>query len=491
MSEKIVCTRFAPSPTGYMHIGNLRTALYAYLLAKSNNGRFIVRIEDTDQERLVAGAMDVILDTLKLTGLDYDEGPGVGGNHGPYIQSQRKEIYIQYAKKLVELDKAYYCFCQKERLEKMHEENPDIGYDRHCRDLTPEEIKKHLDAKEPYVIRQKVPLTGTTTYIDENYGEISIENKELQDQILLKTDGYPTYNFAHVVDDHLMEVTHVVRGSEYLTSTPKYVLLYDAFGWERPRYVHLPLLNGRDENGKISKLSKRHGAVSFMDLLNEGYLPEAIINYIAFLGWSPSGMSELDENEEILSLDELTQRFSIDGLSKSPAVFDYDKLKWFNSVYIKRMSIDKFAELTVPKLKSVCPDYVNCMQLVMLLHTRVSTLNEAVDMADFVCERLPFDRTLYNNKKNKTDPETCKDILKCVLPVIMNCSEWTNNYLYDMFKEYCENSTYKIGALLWAIRIAVARKKITPGGATELMVVLGKEESISRIEQAIDELEKS
>lgn len=482
-----VCTRFAPSPTGYMHIGNLRTALYAYLLARAGQGKFIVRIEDTDQERLVEGAVDVILSTLETTGLDYDEGPVIGGPNGPYVQSERKPIYKEYAEKLVAMGAAYYCFCSEERLAKLHEENENAGYDRHCRNLSEDEVKAHLAAGDSYVIRQKIPLTGTTTYVDEVFGEISMENKEMQDQILLKADGFPTYNFAHVVDDYLMGVTHVVRGSEYLTSTPKYALLYDAFGWERPHYVHLPLLMGKetDEEGnvKISKLSKRHGAVSFQDLVRNGYLPEAIVNYISLLGWCPK-----DTNEEIFSLDRLKEIFSVEAINKSPAVFDYDKLRWFNSEYIKAMSDDAFEAKAMPELDKVCPDYINKKALAALLHGRTAVFSEIGDMVRFATERLPMEGDLYTNKKNKTTPESCRGILSDVLPVIENASEWTNDALFGLLREYAEEKGVKSGAVMWAVRIAIARQSVTPGGATEIMVVLGKTETVERIKLAISEL---
>lgn len=482
MAEKMIRTRFAPSPTGFMHIGNLRTALYSYLIAKANGGQFIVRIEDTDQVRLVEGATDVILKTLEMTGLDYDEGPGVGGPNGPYVQSERKDIYKKYAEELVEKGYAYYCFCSQERLQQLHEENEVGGYDRHCRDLPREEIERHLQNGDPYVIRQRIPLEGVTSYYDEVFGEISMENKEMQDQILLKADGYPTYNFAHVVDDHLMGVTHVVRGSEYLTSTPKYVLLYDAFGWERPCYVHLPLLMGKDADGNVSKLSKRHGAVSFQDLVAMGYLPEAIVNYIALLGWCPK------DNCEMFDLASLKQNFSIEGISKSPSVFDYQKLNWFNSEYIKQLSDEAFAEKVVPMLKEACPDYVDVKKLAGLLHTRVSTLNESVEMVDFVVNRLPLDPAAYTNKKNKTTPALCREILSEVTPVLEGVEDWTNDRVFETLKEYAAQKGVKAGAVMWAVRVAVARKSVTPGGATELMEVLGRAESMARIAQAIGEL---
>lgn len=476
-------TRFAPSPTGFMHIGNLRTALYSWLLARHDGGKFILRIEDTDQERLVEGAVDVIMSTLEVTGLDYDEGPGVGGEHGPYVQSERKEIYREYAEQLVREGKAYYCFCTPERLASLHDENGLGGYDRHCRDLSADEVAAHLAAGEPYVIRQKLPLEGTTSYVDEVFGEIVMDNAEMQDQVLLKADGYPTYNFAHVIDDYLMGVTHVVRGSEYLTSTPKYVLLYDAFGWERPHYVHLPLLMGRGEDGKIAKLSKRHGAVSFQDLVAAGYLPQAILNYIALLGWCPK-----NSTQEIFTLDELKASFTVDAISKSPSVFDYDKLNWFNSEYIKAMSAEDFAAAAKPMLAEVCAEYVDLDKLAALLHTRVNTLNEVVEKVDFIAERLPMDLELYTNKKNKTTPELCREILLGILPRLEAAEVWANDELFALLKAFAEEAGFKSGAVMWAVRVAVARKAVTPGGATELLEVLGKKESLARIEVAIAEL---
>ena len=399
MADKLIKTRFAPSPTGFMHIGNLRTALYSYLLAKSQEGKFILRIEDTDQVRLVEGATDVILKTLEMTGIDYDEGPVVGGENGPYIQSQRLEIYREYAQKLVDSGHAYYCFCTPERLESLKDDKGIGGYDGHCRSLSKEEIEKNLAEGKPYVIRQRMPDTGTTSYFDQVYGEVSIDNSELRDQVMMKADGYPTYNFCHVVDDYLMGVTHVVRGNEYLTSTPKYCLLYDAFGWERPCYVHLPLLMGKDEDGNVSKLSKRHGAVSFQDLVADGYLPEAIVNYIALLGWCPK-----DSNQEFFTMDELKKAFSMEGLSKSPAVFDYEKLRWFNSEYIKKMPEDLYQEKALPILDEICGDNVNKKKLAELLHSRISAFSDIKDSVAFVTSRLDMDSSLYTNKKNKTTP---------------------------------------------------------------------------------------
>lgn len=483
MPEKTIVTRFAPSPTGFMHIGNLRTALYSYLLSKSQGGKFILRIEDTDQVRFVEGATDVIIKTLEMTGIDYDEGPIVGGDHGPYVQSERLPIYKEYAQKLVESGHAYYCFCTSERLESLKDENGIGGYDNHCRDLSQDEIDANLKAGIPYVIRQKMPLSGSTSYVDSVYGEVSIENSELRDQIMIKADGYPTYNFCHVVDDYLMGVTHVVRGNEYLTSTPKYCLLYDAFGWERPTYVHLPLLMGKDNEGNVSKLSKRHGAVSFQDLVEKGYLPEAIINYIALLGWSPK-----ETNEEFFTMDDLKNVFSMDGLSKSPAVFDYEKLRWFNSEYIKNLDDDAYEEKAMPILLELCPDFVNLKKLGALLHTRIATFSDIEESIQFVINRLPMDSELYNNKKNKTTPEICKEILQECLPVLEGIDNWCNDVLFEKLKSFAEKTERKAGAVMWAVRIAVARLGVTPGGATELMEVFGKTESLDRIKLAIEEL---
>ncbi len=481
--SKTITTRFAPSPTGFMHIGNLRTALYSYLLAKSQGGKFILRIEDTDQVRLVEGASDVILDTLKMTGIDYDEGPVIGGEHGPYIQSERLPIYKEYAEKLIASGNAYYCFCTPERLESLKDENGIGGYDGHCHSLSKEEVKKNLAAGVPYVIRQKMPEEGTTSYVDEVYGEVEIDNSELRDQVMIKADGYPTYNFCHVVDDYLMGVTHVVRGNEYLTSTPKYRLLYDAFGWERPTYVHLPLLMGKDDEGKVSKLSKRHGAVSFQDLVNDGYLPEAIVNYIALLGWCPK-----DSNQEIFSMSELKENFGIDGLSKSPAVFDYEKLKWFNSEYIKALPDDVYEEKALPILNELCEDHINTKKLAALLHTRIAYFGEIESFIGFVTSRLPMTSDLYTNKKNKTNPENCKEVLIDCLSILEAVENWNNDTLFAVLKEYAAAKEKKAGAVMWAIRVAVGRQAITPGGATELMEVFGKAESIERIKLAIEEL---
>ncbi|MBE6645288.1 MAG: glutamate--tRNA ligase [Ruminococcaceae bacterium] len=475
-------TRFAPSPTGYMHIGNLRTALYSFLVAKHDDGKFILRIEDTDRERFVEGATEVIKSTLEITGLKYDEGPDVGGDNGPYVQSERKEIYMEYAKKLVELGAAYYCFCSKERLEKLHEEDATGGYDRHCRNLSKEEVEANLKAGIPFVIRQKMPLEGVTTYTDSVFGEISMNNSELQDQILMKADGFPTYNFCHVVDDYLMGVTHVVRGSEYLTSTPKYVLLYDAYGWERPKYVHLPLLMGKNEDGSVSKLSKRHGAVSFQDLVKDGYLPEAITNYIALLGWCPK-----NSETEFFTLDELKAVFTIDGVSKSPAVFDFEKLLWFNGEYIHKLDDKTFEELVSPFIKTEIPKNINKEKMFLLLKTRISKLSEMDERMSFFITLPKYDKEMFLNKKNKiSEFDTVKTVLNESLAVLEATESFDNDTLFASLLSIAEKLGIKTGTLMWCIRIAVSGLMATPGGATEIMEVIGKIESISRIKKALE-----
>ena len=477
-------TRFAPSPTGYMHIGNLRTALYSYLISKHDNGKFILRIEDTDRERLVEGATDVIKSTLKITGLNYDEGPDVGGENGPYVQSERKEIYMEYAKKLVEIGAAYYCFCTKERLEKLHEEDATGGYDRHCRNLSAEEVEANLKAGIPFVIRQKMPLDGVTSYKDSVFGEISMNNSELQDQILMKADGYPTYNFCHVVDDYLMGVTHVVRGSEYLTSTPKYVLLYDAYGWERPTYVHLPLLMGKNDDGSVSKLSKRHGAVSFQDLVSDGYLPEAITNYIALLGWCPK-----NSQTEFFTLRELIEAFTIDGVSKSPAVFDFEKLLWFNGEYIHKLEDSEFISLVNPFIKTLIPSNVNKEKMFSLLKTRISKLSEINDKMDFFFNLPDYDKEMFLNKKNKiSEFDTVKNVLSEAYSILESLDAFDNDTLFATLSPISEKLGIKTGAVMWCIRIAVSGLSATPGGATEIMEVIGKEESLNRIKTSLAKL---
>ena len=480
----MIVTRFAPSPTGYMHIGNLRTALYSYLISKHEGGKFILRIEDTDRERLVEGATDVIKSTLAMTGLNYDEGPDIGGEHGPYVQSERKEIYMEYAKKLVEMGHAYYCFCTKERLEALHEADATGGYDRHCRNLSKEEVEANLAAGIPFVIRQKMPLEGVTSYHDEVFGDISMNNDELQDQILMKADGYPTYNFCHVVDDHLMGVTHVVRGSEYLTSTPKYVLLYDAYGWERPTYVHLPLLMGKDAEGNISKLSKRHGAVSFQDLVADGYLPEAIINYISLLGWCPK-----QSETEFFTLDELKAAFTIDGVSKSPSVFDFEKLLWFNGEYIHKLEDAEFNKIISPFIKSEIPANIKREKMLALLKTRISKLSEIDEKMAFFITLPEYESELFLNKKNKiADFDIVKTVLTEAKAILEGVNSFDNDTLFAALMPIAEKLAIKTGTLMWCVRIAVSGMAATPGGATEIMEVIGKEESLKRIDTALTKL---
>lgn len=483
MENKLVRTRFAPSPTGFMHVGNLRTALFEYLIAKSQQGKFILRIEDTDQERLVEGAVDVIYDTLQQVGLDHDEGPDIGGEYGPYIQSQRKDTYRPYAEQLVREGKAYYCFCTKERLESLHQEDGFGGYDRHCRDLPAEEVQRLLDAGTPYVIRQKMPTEGSTTFQDAVFGEITIENKELEDQILLKSDGYPTYNFANVIDDHLMHITHVVRGSEYLTSTPKYNLLYEAFGWEVPTYVHLPLIMGKNEDGSVSKLSKRHGSTSFAGLVQEGYLPETIVNYIALLGWCPK------DNREIFSLQELVENFSIDGISKAPSVFDYDKLDWFNGEYLRAKTPEKFTALAMPWYQQVFGQEEKPWDvLTAILQPRVIRLTDIPGMIGFFKELPEYDAALFVNKKSKANLENAPVMLKAAMEALSSLPEWNVTAIHDSLIQLAQKLEVKNGTLLWPVRIAAAGMQVTPGGAMEILAILGKEEALRRLELGLAKL---
>ena len=473
----MVRTRFAPSPTGFMHVGNLRTALYEYLVAKSQQGTFVLRIEDTDQERFVEGATDVIYNTLKQVGLKHDEGPDLGGEFGPYVQSERKDLYKPYAEQLVRDGKAYYCFCTKERLESIHEDGSFGGYDRHCRDLPKEEVQRLLDAGTPYVIRQRVPLEGATSFEDTVYGTITIENKEIEDQILLKSDGFPTYNFANVIDDHLMNITHVVRGSEYLTSTPKYNLLYEAFGWEKPVYVHLPLIMGKNADGTVSKLSKRHGSTSFQGLLDDGYLAPVITNYIALLGWCPK------DNTEIFSLKELEEAFSIDGISKSPAVFDYDKLLWFNGEYIRKMTAEEFRENAMPYYKEVFGEADKPWQVLdTILQPRVSKFSEIPQLLGFFKELPEYAADLFVNKKSKTNLENSPVMLKAAIEALSTVEEWTVENIHDVLINLAQTMEVKNGTLLWPVRIAAAGQTVTPGGAMEILAVLGKEEALRRLE---------
>ena len=485
MQQKIR-TRFAPSPTGFMHVGNLRTALFEYLIAKSNGGDFILRIEDTDQERYVPGAVEVIYDTLRQVGLAHDEGPDVGGDYGPYVQSKRKEIYKKYAEQLVAEDKAYYCFCTKERLEQLHETKSENGggYDRHCRSLPKEEVDQLLAAGTPHVIRQKMPLDGSTAFDDVVYGPITIENKELEDQILLKSDGFPTYNFANVVDDHLMKITHVVRGSEYLSSTPKYKLLYEAFGWDVPVYVHLPLIMGKNEDGSVSKLSKRHGSTGFADLVADGYLPEVIVNYIALLGWCPK------DNREIFTLGELAENFSLDGISKSPAVFDYEKLQWMNGEYLRAMPQEEFIRRAMPYFRRVFPQGERPWEvLAAILQPRVTRLTEIPDMLAFFRCLPDYSAEAFVNKKSKTNLENSADMLKASIPVLQGLADWSLAGIHGAMMELAQRLGVKNGTLLWPVRIAASGLVVTPGGAFEILCILGREESLRRLTLGLHKLD--
>ena len=481
-----VRTRFAPSPTGRMHVGNLRTALYAYLIAKHEGGDFLLRIEDTDQERLVEGAVDIIYRTLKATGLKHDEGPDKDGGVGPYVQSDRVKsgIYMEYAKKLIEKGEAYYCFCDKERLESLKQEvagKEIMIYDKHCLHLSKEEVEEKLKAGVPYVIRQNNPQTGITTFHDEIYGDITVDNSELDDMILIKSDGYPTYNFANVVDDHLMGITHVVRGNEYLSSSPKYNRLYEAFGWEVPVYVHCPLIT--DETHK--KLSKRCGHSSYEDLIEQGFLTEAVVNFVALLGWSP------EDNQEIMSLEELVEKFDYRHMSKSPAVFDYGKLKWMNGEYIKKMDFDAFYERALPIIKEVITKDYDLKKIAAMVKTRIEIFPDIKELIDFFEEVPEYDVSMYTHKKMKTTAETSLAVLKEVLPLLKAQEDYSNDALYAMLSAYVAEKGYKNGYVMWPIRTATSGKQMTPCGATEIMEVIGKEESIARIEKAIDKLSES
>ena len=478
-----VKTRFAPSPTGRMHVGNLRTALYAYLIAKHEGGSFMLRIEDTDQERFQEGALEIIYRTLKDTGLVHDEGPDKDGGVGPYVQSERNAqgIYLEYAKKLIEQGDAYYCFCDKERLDSLRTTvaGKEITvYDKHCLHLSKEEIEANLAAGKPYVIRINMPTEGTTTFHDEIYGDISVNNEELDDMILIKSDGYPTYNFANVVDDHLMGITHVVRGNEYLSSTPKYNRLYEAFGWEVPVYVHCPLITNEDHQ----KLSKRCGHSSYEDLLEQGFVREAIVNFVALLGWSP------EDNQEIMSLEELVQKFDYRHMSKSPAVFDMTKLRWMNGEYIKAMDDDKFYAMAEPYLKKVLKKDFDLKKIAGMVKTRIEILPDICDMVSFFEEMEDYDNSLYFNKKMKLTEEKSLALLKEVLPLMEQQEDYSNDALFAMLSAFGQEKGYKTGYVMWPIRIAVSGRQTTPARATEILSVIGKEESVKRIRAAIDKL---
>jgi len=484
MTFQEVRTRFAPSPTGYMHVGNLRTALYAYLLAKKSNGTFILRIEDTDQERYVEGAVDIIYNTLRQTGLKWDEGPDIGGPVGPYVQSERMGMFKDYALQLVEKGAAYYCFCDKERLEEVKVVQQASGiaphYDGHCRNLTPEEIQEKLDAGVPYVIRQKVPQEGTTTFHDEVFGDITVENSTLDDQVLIKTDGMPTYNFANVVDDHTMGITHVIRGNEYLSSTPKYNLLYEAFGWDIPTYIHCsPVMKNATE-----KLSKRNGDASFQDLIEKGYLTEAVVNYIALLGWSPKG------EEEIFSLDELIQEFDVNGISKSPAIFDPVKLKAVNGEHIRRLPIERFEEMAIPYIRETCKrEDVNTRIIAEVLQPRTELFTDIPEQVDFIDALPDYDIELYTHKKMKTTSETALEALKILLPVLEGIENWTMDSIHETVFAKIAEMGVKNGYMLWPLRVALSGKQFTPGGGIEIAAIIGKQDALIRLKKGIEKLE--
>lgn len=482
-------TRYAPSPTGRMHVGNLRTALYEFLIAKHEGGDFILRIEDTDQERYVEGAVDIIYHTMQKTGLVHDEGPDKDRGFGPYIQSERQAtgIYLKYAKELIEKGEAYYCFCDKERLaglksvvseDEEGEAKEITKYDKHCLQLSREEIEANLLAGMPYVIRQNMPLTGTTSFTDAIYGTITVENEELDDMILIKSDGFPTYNFANVVDDHLMGITHVVRGNEYLSSSPKYNRLYDAFGWEVPVYVHCPLIT----NEEHKKLSKRSGHASYEDLIEQGFVSEAVVNYVALLGWSP------EENREIYSLDELAEVFDYHNLSKSPAVFDITKLKWMNGEYLKAMDFEKFYEMAEPYIKEVVKKDLDLRKIAAMVKTRIETFPDIAGHIDFFEEMPEYDTAMYTHKKMKSTAESSLQVLTDVLSLLEAQEDFSNDALYETLSKYVEEKGVKTGFVMWPIRTAVSGKQMTPAGATEIMEVLGKEESLMRLRNGVEKL---
>lgn len=477
-------TRFAPSPTGYMHIGNLRTALFEYLIAKHNNGDFLLRIEDTDQAREVEGATDIIYDTLKSVGMNWDEGPDIGGDFGPYIQSERLPMYRGYADQLIELGKAHYCFCTEETLEQQRQEQGDsFVFKDPCKDLSKEEIQAKLDANTPYVIRQTIDHVGKQEYDDQVYGHIEVDGDLLDEQILIKSDGFPTYNFANVIDDHQMEISHVVRGNEYLSSTPKYNLLYDAYGWQRPTYVHVPPVM-KDEH---HKLSKRNGDASFQDLVAKGYLPEAIINYIALLGWSP------DNDQEIFSLQELVKAFDVHRISKRPAIFDIDKLTWMNSEYIKAMDSEAFYEKVLPYLHKALTKDFDLHYIANLIQSRIDRFDqeEISEKIDFLDE-LPadYDLEMYRHKRQKSTKEKSVVSLKAAYEALAQLDDWNEKTLEDTMMALPAQLEVKNSVIFWPIRTALSGKRATPGGAIEIAYLLGKEESLRRIQVGIDRLEK-
>ena len=483
---KKVRTRFAPSPTGYMHIGNLRTALFEYLIAKHEGGDFILRIEDTDQGRLVEGATDIIYDTLRTVGLKHDEGPDVGGDHGPYVQSERLPMYKAYAEQLVELGGAHYCFCSEEEIERQRKEADSLGisfkYDDPCKHISLEEAKALVAAGEPYVIRQTINNVGETYFDDEVYGRIEFDTDVLDESVLIKSDGFPTYNFANIIDDHQMEITHVVRGNEYLSSTPKYNLIYEAYGWDIPTYVHVPPVM-KDEH---HKLSKRNGDASFQDLVAKGYLPEAILNYIALLGWSP------ETEQEIYTLDELIKVFNISRISKSPAIFDIDKLTWMNGVYLRNMDLDQYYDLVKPYLEEAIHSKVDLRSVAKILQPRVDTLAQIKESVDFIDELPEYDCAMYIHKKMKTTLEISLRSLNAAREALAALDDWSEEEtIHDLLLSLPKQLEMKNGQVLWPVRTAITGKQFTPGGAIEIAHILGKEETLKRIDRGIAKLEEA
>ncbi len=470
-----VRTRFAPSPTGFMHLGNLRSALYTYLYAKHNGGSFILRIEDTDQARYVPGAVDVIYNTLRGIGIQWDEGPDIGGNFGPYVQSERKDLYLPYAKQLVEAGKAYYCFCTKDELEERRAESEKKGevwkYDKHCLNLSKEEVERRIAAGEPYVIRQNVPVSGEASFDDVIYGHISVDCSELDDMILIKADGMPTYNFANVIDDHTMGITHVMRGNEYLASTPKYNLLYEAFGWEKPVYIHMtPIMRDAQH-----KLSKRDGDAYYEDYVNKGYLSEAIVNYVALLGWNPG------DEREFFTLPELVEAFSVEGMSKSPAIFDPAKLTWMNQQYIKNLSEEEFTKHAMPYYKQAGVDGMNTSILFKCLHERVDVFTGIPGIVGFLTDLPDYSIALFTNKKSKTDPAVAASVLDLAIPALEALPSWDETSVHDLLIGMAQERGMKNGTMLWPVRIALAGQEVTPGGAIEIAMLIGREESLRRL----------
>ncbi len=476
-----VRTRFAPSPTGYLHIGGLRTALYGFLFAKKHGGDFVLRIEDTDTARYVDGSVQIIYDTMRDSGIMYDEGPDVGGNYGPYVQSERKNIYTEYAKKLVEAGGAYYCFCDKERIESLRDGEGNVRYDKHCLNLSKEEIQAKIDSGVPYVIRQNVPTEGVGSYHDLVYGDISVDYKDIEDGILIKSDGMPTYNFANVVDDHLMNITHVIRGTEYLSSTPKYNLMYDAFGWERPTYIHLPPIMKDAQH----KLSKRNGDASYEDFVKKGFVKEAIVNYIALLGWSPKS------NVEKMGLNDLIQNFDLDGINKSPAIFDETKMRWLSGEYIKAMTNEEFCLAGEEFLKQskVYTKYDH-LKIAELLKTRIEIFSEIADKINFLEEFGEYDPALYTHKKMKTDVEIAKTVLPKAREILANLTEFNFDTIHDAVMGLVAQLGMKNGQVFWCIRVAISGKESTAGGVMEIAELLGKEETLRRIDYSIELLNK-